>query len=340
MKKKILVLALCAAMIMSVTACGRTSSRQSLSKSTDNSTTGSITTGSIAAGSGSTASTENAGSTPASADASTADGTAAGKSASALSSAVAAGSDVTIESGTVLLDQNGIKITANNLTQDSIWGVGISVLIENNTAQNVDIQLGSLIVNNYMITNAFSASVAAGKKSNETIDLYSSKLEDAGINTIADIVLSFNVIDDSTYQTIFSSEETELKTSAYGTVDQKALDDGTELYNQDGIHIVGKYLENDTFWGAGVLMYVENNCGSNVVVQCDNMSINGFMVTPYFSCTVNNGRMALDDITIMSNDLEKNNIDKVETVELVFNILNADTYETIKTTDPITFSVT
>jgi hypothetical protein len=68
------------------------------------------------------------------------------------------------------------------------------------------------------------------------------------------------------------------------------------------------------------------------------MSINGFMVTPLFSSTVNSGRMALDDITILSSDLEDNDIEVIEDIELIFNILNSNTYETIVDTDPISFS--
>ena len=144
--------------------------------------------------------------------------------------------------------------------------------------------------------------------------------------------------DSDTYDTLFDTDEIELKTSAYGTVEQPVMDDGKELYNQDGIRIVGKYVDENSFWGAGVLLFIENNYGENITVQCDNMSINGFMVTPYFSCAVNNGRMALDDITIMSSDLEENDITSVDDIELVFKIFNPDTYQTIVETDPITFS--
>ena len=211
---------------------------------------------------------------------------------------------VTIEN-TVLLDQDGLIITAKELVDDSIWGMGVKVLIENNTEENLGVQCNSLIVNNYMITDLFSCSVAAGKKANDTIYLSSSGLEAAGITTISDIVISFHVYDSDTYDTLFDTDEIELKTSAYGTVEQPVMDDGKELYNQDGIRIVGKYVDENSFWGAGVLLFIENNYGENITVQCDNMSINGFMVTPYFSCAVNNGRMALDDITIMSSDLEE-----------------------------------
>lgn len=48
--------------------------------------------------------------------------------------------------------------------------------------------------------------------------------------------------------------------------------------------------------------------------------------------------MALDEITILSSDLEENDIEKVEDIELVFRIINSDNYQTIIETEPITFS--
>ncbi|NLB42097.1 MAG: hypothetical protein GX815_07510 [Clostridiales bacterium] len=199
-------------------------------------------------------------------------------------------------------------------------------------------QCNSLIVNNYMISDLFSSSVAAGKKTNDTIYLSSTGLEAAGITTISDIIISFHVFDDDSYETLFDTDEIEVKTSAYGSVEQPVLDEGKELFNQDGVRIIGRYVEEDSFWGAGVLLFIENNYDEDIIVQCDNMSINGFMVTPLFSSTVNSGRMALDDITILSSDLEDNDIEVIEDIELIFNILNSNTYETIVDTDPISFS--
>lgn len=244
--------------------------------------------------------------------------------------------DATIES-VVLLDQDGLVITAKELIDDSIWGKGLKVLIENNSEENLGVQCKSLIVNNYMIEDLFSCSIAAGKKSNETIYLLSTELEAAGIDTISDIIVSFHVFDDS-YDTLFDTEEFEIKTSAYGVVEQPAMDDGKELFNQDGIRIIGRYVEEGNFWGAGVLLFIENNYGDNIMVQCDDMSINGFMVTPFFSCTVNDGRMALSEITIMSSDLEENDIESVEDIELMFRIINPETYQTIIETEVINFS--
>ena len=68
------------------------------------------------------------------------------------------------------------------------------------------------------------------------------------------------------------------------------------------------------------------------------MSINGFMMTPYFYSTVYDGKKAIDDITIMSSDLESSGVKSIEEAELKFRIVDEDTYDTIDETSPITFS--
>ena len=53
---------------------------------------------------------------------------------------------------------------------------------------------------------------------------------------------------------------------------------------------------------------------------------------------VYDGKKAIDDITIMSSELETNGIESIDEIELQFNIYNVDTYDTIADSDPITFS--
>lgn len=206
----------------------------------------------------------------------------------------------TIES-TVLVDQDGIVITAQELVEDSIWGTGIKLLIENNSSENQVIQCDYAVVNNFMMTSLlFSADVAAGKKANETLYFSDTVMEGANISTITDMSFVFYSMNPNTYQRGFTTEEVSLSTSASGSYEQPIPDEGKELYNQNGIRIVGSYVEEDTFWGAGVVLFIENTSDTNMIITCDNMSINGFMVTPYFSALVNSGKMSMSNITIMS----------------------------------------
>lgn len=69
-------------------------------------------------------------------------------------------------------------------------------------------------------------------------------------------------------------------------MDTTPNDSGTELYNENGIRIVGKTVDENSFWGTAVLLYCENTSGTDVGISVDDMSINGFMMTPFFSTTV------------------------------------------------------
>lgn len=198
----------------------------------------------------------------------------------------------------VLVDQDGIKITATEYVTDSIWGDGIKLLVENNSAKDYTIGCDALIVNDYMITDLFSADVAAGKKSNEVMYLSSAELKAAGIDTVGQIEMYFHAYD-SNWDNLFKNIYSKLETSEFANMDTIPNDEGQELYNANGVRIVGKTVDENSFWGTAILLYIENTSGQNVGINVDNMSINGYMMTPLFSTTVYDGKKSIDDITIM-----------------------------------------
>lgn len=270
-------------------------------------------------------------------DASTASDTSENADRSEYTADTSSGAEVTIDEQ-VLVDQNGIVVTATEYVTDSIWGDGIKLLLENNSDKDVTVGCNALIVNDYMITDLFVSEVAAGKKSNETLYLSSTQLKAAGIENVGKVEIYFHIYDSSTFDTVFDSECVTIETSAYANIDTTPNDAGTELYNQDGIRIVGKTVDENSFWGTAILLYLENNSEKNVGISVDDMSINGFMMSPFFSTTVYDGKKSINDITVFSSDLEENGIETIEEVELKFHIYDADSYSTIADSEPITFS--
>ena len=238
----------------------------------------------------------------------------------------------------VLIDQDGVKITAMGLEEDTIFGTGLKLLIENSTDKDLGIGCDALIVNNYMISDLFSAQVAAGKSSNETMNLSASALKAAGIDNIGQIEIYFKSYDSSSYETITKFDKVVIQTSDFPNRDTSPADEGKELVNQDGLRIVGKYVDEDSFWGAGILLYLENNTGKTISVTCSDVSINGFMINPIFASTLYDGKMAVDELTIFSSDLEENNITSVDEVELKFSVMDNDTYQSLFKTDSISFT--
>lgn len=244
---------------------------------------------------------------------------------------------VTIEEQ-VLFEQDGIVVTAKEYVTDRIWGDGIKLLIENNSDKNVTVGCNALIVNNYMISDLFVSGVAAGKKANEVMYLSNTELEAAGIENVGQIEAYFHVYDTDTYETLFDTDCVTIQTSGFAGMDMVADDSGEELYNENGIRIIGKTVDENSFWGTAILLYCENNSGKNISISVNEMSINGFMMDPLFSTMIYDGKKAYEDITIFSEDLTANGIETIDEVELRFHIYDAESYEPIADSDVVVFS--
>ena len=243
--------------------------------------------------------------------------------------------EVTIEE-TVLVDKDGVKITAKSIDTKSLFGPELKLLIENDSGKNLTIQTRDVSINGYMISTLFSASIVSGKKSNDSITFMSSSLEDCGITMIADIELVFHVIESESYDLYFDSDPVVIKTSVFDGFEYSFDESGTLAYEGNGIKIIVKGLSEETLFGQEILVYVFNTNDKNVTVQVRDVSVNGFMLSAYFSCEVCPGKHAVDSITFLSSELEENSIETIEEVELSFHMFYSDTWKDIADSDPIT----
>lgn len=243
--------------------------------------------------------------------------------------------DITIEEQ-VIFEGNDIKVTATGLTNDDFFGPSVTVLIENNSSNNITVQSRYSSVNGVMIDSLLSADVVAGKKTNDTISFSADSLEIAGITTIKDIELSLHIIDAESWDTLIDTDIITINTSADSSIVQEYDNSGLLAYDSDGIKIVIKNLNSSSsLWGSDVHVYIENNTDENITVQARDVSLNGFMVDPIFSCDVLSGKRAFDTITFMESDLTDNNISDITDLELKFHIINLESWDLIKDTDVI-----
>ena len=242
--------------------------------------------------------------------------------------------DVTLAE-TVLFDQDGIRITATGLSTDSLFGPELNLLVENDSAQNIVVQPNYCMVNGYMMDGLLSADVAAGKKANDTLDFLSNALARCGIETITDIELDLVVSDGDSWQTLYETGPVILQTSAAGQYTQTYDDSGEEIYNQNGIRVVAKSVNDDLF-GMGIKFYLENNTDKAVIVNADNVSVNGYMMTDLLYSDLAPHSHAVDTLTLLGSELEDNHIDTITDAELSLQITDADYYQTIDSTAPIT----
>ena len=131
-----------------------------------------------------------------------------------------------------------------------------------------------------------------------------------------------------------------IDTSSVDSYAQSYDDSGEIIYENEGIKIVSKGISEDSsFMGPSLILYVENNTENAITIQSRDVSINGFMVDPIFSCEIMSGKRAMDSITFMSSDIEENQIGSIDEIELSFHIFKTDGWDTIQDTEPVTINL-
>lgn len=252
-------------------------------------------------------------------------------------STTAAKDEVSIDEQ-VVVDQDDVKITAKSLST-SWMGPELNILIENNSTIDLCVQIRNESVNGYMVDTIFSEDVTAGKKSNTSIICSTQALTECGITTFTEIEFFFHVFKNDDWETYFDSDVINIKTSAYGSHEQDIDDSGEVFYDKDGIKIIGKGLSNDdSIFGPGLILYIENNSDTDFTVQVRDTSVNGFMIDTIFSQDVVAGKKAITAITFFSSDLEENEITTINSIETSFHVFNMESWDTIVDTDPITIN--
>lgn len=243
-------------------------------------------------------------------------------------------SDISVEEQ-VLYDANDIKITATGM-DDNWLGTELTLQIENNSSRNITVQARNANVNGYMVSTMMSADVAAGKKANDALTFETTSLKESGIETMATMEFSFHIFDSDTWDDIVNTDTITVNTSAAEGYTQTYDDSGDVLAEAKGVKIISKGLsKEDSFWGPGLIVYIQNNSNQNVTIQAADVSINGLMVETSMSEDVVAGKRAISAVQFFDTDLEENGIEQISDLELCFHIFDLESLSTITNTDPI-----
>lgn len=244
---------------------------------------------------------------------------------------------VTVEQ-TVLVDQDNVVITATGM-DESVFESELKLLIENNSDTNLTFQVRNASVNGYMADTMMSEDVAAGKKSNTEITFTTSGLKECGIDTFANMEFSFHIFTTDGWDDYLDTDAITVETSAAATYTQTIDDSGEVLYDSDGIKIVGKGLSSDdSIFGPGLIIYIENNSDTDRTVQVRDTSVNGFMIDTVMSQDVVAGKKSITAVTFLSSSLEENSITDITSVEISFHIFDTEDWSNEIHTDPITIN--
>ena len=222
---------------------------------------------------------------------------------------------------TVLIDQDGIKVTATDLSF-SKYSAKLSLELENNSDKNVKLMAGTWgyscnSINGIMIEDGgFNCSVTSGKKAKETITFSCDELNMLGIYEIADIELGIYSTDDDDNYTYYPIIP--IKTSISDEFDynklcpSEAIKTNSEvdvlyssdevIYNVDDVEINSELLIKSDNSKPVLLLEVKNESDYSTEACISNISINGIKVSDslWSGTTINAHKTAVLDIELGS----------------------------------------
>jgi len=227
---------------------------------------------------------------------------------------------------TVLVDEYDVKITATELTYNN-YAAELSLAIENNSSKDLSFIANSAgyscnSINGYMITEGYlNCDVAAGKKANDSISISYDALMLYGIFEIADIEIGFDISDDN-YNHTYTGPRT-IQTSAANSYDydtpcyreniasKEAQSEysysvpyfSTDVsYENNGLSIVSQAVMKNKDGEGILLLEVVNTSDKMVGISTTNIDINGLRVcdSTWSYDTINPHKTAIVDITLSS----------------------------------------
>ena len=87
--------------------------------------------------------------------------------------------------------------------------------------------------------------------------------------------------------------------------------------------------------GAELMVYLYNGTDRNIAVRTHEVIVNGYDMTSAMSRTILPGKRAVDVVTFYTQDMEEHDIAEIDSVDVSFEIKDADSWETIDSTDLI-----
>ena len=231
----------------------------------------------------------------------------------------------------VLYESETVRITFTG-EEESYGDIDLNMQIENLTDKSITVTANNISVGDVMVEAYLYADISAGKTAKEAMSFYSEDMEIHNINELGTVEFSFIVSDSDTYETI---EETEYVTLKLRDTDSYKRNEGTVLYDADGLKVTYIKVIEDEFMGPYVMFEIENTTGKDVTVSAEDVSVDGVMSDGFMYNDLRNGKYT----NAMLSFFDEVDISAAESMELTFEVYDYESYDTIVETDAITVNL-
>lgn len=231
-------------------------------------------------------------------------------------------------SGLVLADNENCRFTVTDAQFNVHLGLQLSVLCENLSDRPLMFSWNNVSVCGYMYDPLWAEEVAAGKKVNSTIGIDTYALEQMEVSSVDEISFTLTVQDSEEFMNEPVVQENHTiyptgKTAESAHFPEYRHKNGeTVIVDNEDITFIIESVDDELADFYTLRCYMNNKTEKNLMLSWENVSVNGFMVNPFWACAVSAGKQAYTDIIFYRADLEEQDIEVVQEIE--FNLLVSD----------------
>ena len=251
---------------------------------------------------------------------------------------------------TVVLDKDGVKITATGIETDRYGDPRLTFTIANSTAKALRIDMDEFYVNTYTLSPqvyipvededgfVFYADAVAVPEETTEFFVSLSALDDMGITSVSELEMKPALVevkkseDGYDYVDDFAiGGSSHIRTSLY--TESASYDmEGTTVYDKNGLKLLVTKAANSEYSGPEITMFVYNGSKENVSLEIAGLKLDGVSYDSFFSPNVPAGKRYAGEISI---SLDFDNIPTAKEAELTFRKMDPETWKTIETFDSV-----
>lgn len=237
----------------------------------------------------------------------------------------------------VLFDEQDVRVTLKEYDGENTYGPSFKISVENNKDKAICLQCDYVTVNGYTFDPLLSCVVNSKDTADDVLTLPKEDVELCGIKYVKDVTVSFNILDEETFEKDGDSVIADFTTRGAETYEQNYDYDGLEIFNQDGVRALMKMVNSKDSDTTSVYIYTENSTDKDLTVENEDTSVNGYKVYAYYSAYVPAGTRRISQMGFSKEEFDEKGFSEIFEIKSGFCALDSEESK-VFTVDPVSIS--
>ena len=237
--------------------------------------------------------------------------------------------------GLTLVDNEKCVFTVTGTEFNEHLGLQIQVLCENKSDRTLMFSWNNVSICGFMYDPLWAEEVAPGKKVNSVIEIDTYALEQMKVERVDQISFDLWVQDSEEFMeapvvnagfSIYPTGKTpeQVKFPVY-----EPSEEDTVIVANEALTFTVMNVDDELADYYTLNCYIANHTDRNLLISWEDVSVNGFMVNPFWATAVAAGKQAYTEIIFYRSDLERQDIEVVQDIGFTLQVSDADTWEDV-----------